>query len=196
MFLQIIQGTIADRATFEHEADRWAAELKPSAAGFIGGTRGVTPDGIGVLVARFESDEAARANSDRPETTEWWRSMEKAFDAASFKESYEVDTMLGGGSDDAGFVQLIQGRVKDKSAARAMLIGAEGQLVQGRPDILGGLMVWFGNSGEFTQVMYFRSEEEARAGELGEAEEELDEQYRDLMEGEPTFLDLPNPSFT
>ena len=67
----------------------------------------------------------------------------------------------------------------------------EGRLAENRPDILGGLVAWHGDDGAFTQVVYFRSEDQARAGEAGGA----DERYQDMMAGEPTFIDLRDPHF-
>jgi hypothetical protein len=99
--------------------------------------------------------------------------------------------MMGGGSDTAGFVQVIEGRAKDRESARRMMRDAEGQLTRDRPEILGGLVAWHGDDGEFTQVVYFRSEDEARAGEA----EGADQRYQDMMAGEPTFIDLRDPHF-
>lgn len=195
MFIQIIQGRVRDADRFRAEADRWVTDLKPGATGYRGCTWGLADDGTGFLAARFESEQAAKGNSQRPEQSEWWAGMEPAFDDVTFQDCAEVDTMMGGGSDEAGFVQVIQGRVKDQTAARVMLRDAEGQLAEGRPDILGGLMAWHSNDGDFTQVMYFRSEEKARAGEGSPADAELDNQYQDMMATEPKFIDLRQPRF-
>jgi hypothetical protein len=195
MFIQIIQGKIDDADRFHREADRWVTDLKPGASGYLGCTWGVAPDGTGFLLARFESEEAARANSDRPEQGAWWADMEKAFDQVEFIDCPEVDTMMGGGSDEAGFVQVIHGRAKAKDKARAMMSDAEEQLAEGRPDILGGLVAWHGDDAEFTQIVYFRTEAEARTGERSQADSEVDEQYREMMAGEPTFVDLTQPRF-
>ena len=51
----------------------------------------MTDDGTLVLLARFESEEAARANSERPEQGEWWAETEKIFDGEpTFKDSSMV----------------------------------------------------------------------------------------------------------
>jgi hypothetical protein len=106
-----------------------------------------------------------------------------------------VDTMMGGGSDDAGFVQVITGRVKDEAAARTMIADAEEQLSSTRPDILGMTMAWHGDGGGFTQLVYFTTEAAARAGERDGADEDIDRQYQDMMAAEPTFIDLTDPRF-
>ncbi len=55
-----------------------------------------------------------------------------------------MSTMFGGGSDDAGFVQVMEGTVKDRGKAEAwetpeLLAG----LQAARPDLLGAVRVWF-----------------------------------------------------
>lgn len=195
MFIQIIQGPLCDPGRFNAEANRWPTDLKPGAAGYQGCTWGIGADGTGFLSARFDSEASAAVNSKRPEQGDWWDAMEPAFERVSFIDCDDVDTILGGGSDHALFVQVIQGRVKDQDAARAMLREAQGPLAEARPDILGGTMAWHGADGEFTQIMYFTSEEAARSGEVSPTEEAVDAQYRDMMAGEPTFIDLPNPRF-
>lgn len=195
MFLQIIQGQVRDAAVFDREAERWPVELKPGATGYLGCTWGLTADGIGFLAAGFDSEAAALANSGRPEQGEWWAAMEKVFADVSFRDCSEIDTMMGGGSDDAGFVQVIQGRVKDQGSARSMMRDAEGQLADSRPDILGGVMAWHGDDGDFTQIVYFRSEAQARSAEDNPGESDVDDQYNDMMAVEPTFFDLAAPRF-
>lgn len=193
MFIQTIRGRVRDADLFRAQGERWDAELRPGATGFLGSTWGVSPDGVGFVAARFDSEASARANSERPEQGAWWAATEPAFEEVSFRDSADVDTMLDGGSDAAGFVQVIEGRVHDQDAARAMLRDAEGALRASRPDIVGGVMAWHGDGGGFTQIMYFRSEAEARSGETGEMDEDVDRQYREMMAAEPSFLDLSDP---
>jgi hypothetical protein len=195
MFVQTITGKVRDRDRFEREAARWPAELKPGAVGYLGCTWGIAADGTGFLAARFESADDAKHNADRPEQGEWWSEMEPAFDAPEFQDCAMVDTMMGGGSDDAGFVQVITGRVKDEAAARTMIADAEEQLSSTRPDILGMTMAWHGDGGGFTQLVYFTTEAAARAGERDGADEDIDRQYQDMMAAEPTFIDLTDPRF-
>ena len=72
MFIQAISGTVKDVDAMEREAERWQQELRPGAAGYLGMTSGVTDDNRYVTVVRFESAEAAKANSERPEQGAWW----------------------------------------------------------------------------------------------------------------------------
>lgn len=83
-----------------------------------------------------------RSTSDRPEQGAWWLEFEQVLAApAQFFESAAVDVSMGGGSDDAGFVQVFWGS-GDRDAARAAMVEAEPILRTERPDILGGFTVW------------------------------------------------------
>jgi hypothetical protein len=72
MFVQVVLGRAEDAAAVRRQWDRWATDLAPGAVGFVGATGGVTTDRRAVLVARFESENAARANAERPEQDSWW----------------------------------------------------------------------------------------------------------------------------
>ena len=65
MFVQVIEGRVADREALHRQMDRWHAELRPGATGFLGSTAGVADDGRALCFARFESAAAAQANSSR-----------------------------------------------------------------------------------------------------------------------------------
>ena len=167
MFVQVIQGQANDREGLRAQFDRWQDQLSAGATGWLGATAGVTDDGQFVAVVRFESEEAARRNSDRPEQGEWWAETAKLFDGdPTFSDSTEVDDMFGGGSNDAGFVQVIQGRATDKARLRELSRSAEAELREARPDILGGTTAW--NGDEFTDTVYFTTEAAAREGEAKE----------------------------
>lgn len=177
--------------------ERWEAELRPGAEGFLGSTAGVTEDGQLVLVARFADEAAARSNSDRSEQGQWWAEAERAFAGpVAFFESSDVDVSMGGGSDEAGFVQVLIGR-GHRERARQILREGEDVLRRERPDIIGGITAW-GEDGSFVDVAYFRSEIEARAGESQEMSSqgrELFEQFGTVMPVQE-YLDLPNPRFS
>ena len=98
--------------------DRWTEELAPGAPGWLGGTYGMTDEGEFVGVVRFESREAAAHNSTRPEQGEWWKQRQPCFDGdVTFHDCDDAIIMFDGGSDDAGFVQVIQGRVDDPATS-------------------------------------------------------------------------------
>src|SRR6266545_3074850 len=122
MFVQVIQGQVSDAGQARAALDRWARELAPGANGWLGTTAGVTEDGRFIALARFESEEAARANSDRPEQDQWWTETAKLFTGeATFKDSSDVTLDITGDPDNAGFVQIIQGRGSDPERARALM---------------------------------------------------------------------------
>jgi hypothetical protein len=93
----------------------------PGAVGLLGVTSAVTADGRAITIARFESHDPARANSDRPDQNAWWAEMSKYYDGEiHFTESSDVQEFLGAGSDEAGFVQIMKSRGVDR-ARRARL---------------------------------------------------------------------------
>src|SRR5204863_8070818 len=79
MFVQVIQGRVSDAGQARAQLDRWQTELAPSSIGWLGTTAGVTDDGTVVVLARFESEQAARQNSDRPEQSAWWEATAPLF---------------------------------------------------------------------------------------------------------------------
>jgi len=196
MFVQIIEGHVADPSQVHAALDRWAADLAPEASGWLGSTAGVTEDGRFVLFARFESEDAARANSDRVEQGHWWAVISKLFtDEPVFRNSTDIDVDVQGDPDQAGFVQVIHGRTSNPARARELMSDDSPQWAEWRPDIVGSLGVGQ-EEGRYTMALYFTSEAEAREGERKEAPAELKpimEEMESLEVGEPEFLDLKNP---
>ena len=72
MFVQVIKGRTSDPEGLQRQAQRWISEVRPDAIGYLGGTFGVADDGTFVVLARFEDESSARANSERPEQQAWW----------------------------------------------------------------------------------------------------------------------------
>ena len=193
MFVQIVEGKLKDVDLFKRQGQRWLQELKPGAKGYLGHTGGVTADGIGIDVVRFDSEAAARANSDRPEQGAWWNETEKAYDGTvTFTESSDIDVLFDGGSNDAGFVQIMKGKAKDAAAFRKWGHEHEGHLREIRPDLIGGLDV-YQPDGSFVSVAYFTSEAEARKNEQKMGEDPLMGEYMSHMDGEMQFLDITDP---
>lgn len=192
MFAQVIKGRSKDETALRRQFDRWAEEVRPGAEGFLGCTTGISKDGTWVTVARFESEEAARRASDRPEQGKWWEETEQYLDDVTFNDCAEVDEVLGGGSNDAGFVQVMQGRATDVEKIRSMGREMEPELRKMRPDVIGGIAAWHGDGGEFTQVMYFESEAAAREGESSTANEGPPEDWLELFE-DMRYIDLSDP---
>ncbi len=196
MFVQVISGRVEDADGARAALDRWARELAPGATGWLGSTAGVTEDGRFIALARFESEEAARRNSQRPEQDRWWAETSRLFSGeASFRDSSDVTVDLAGDPDQAGFVQVMQGRGTDPDRARELMAEGSSAWADFRPDILGSLAVGH-EGGAYTMAIYFTSEAEAREGERKEPPPELKAQMDEmgaLMVGEPEFFDLKEP---
>jgi hypothetical protein len=195
MFAQVIHGTVNDSEAVRATFDRWMKELAPGAIGWLGTTAGVTEDGKCVVIARFEDAEKAKANSDRPEQDRFWAESSRLFTGeVTFTDSTEVEVDLQGDPDQAGFVQVIRGRTSDPDRARQLMSQDSEEWSGFRPDILGTVAIGDGN--DYTVVIYFTSEAEARVGEKKEMPEAMKAQMEEmnaLEVGEPTFLDLKEP---
>ena len=197
MFAQVIQGRTSDPEIIRTATDRWMEELSPGAEGWLGSTAGVTDDGRFVVVVRFESADAARRNSDRPEQGSWWAETSRSFDGeVTFLDSDDVTVELSGDPGQAGFVQVMQGRVTDADRARKIMTELPPDLMaKYRPDVLGSVMIG-ADDGRWVQVVYFTSEAEAREGERKEPPPEFAAMMEELTRislGEPTFFDLRTP---
>jgi hypothetical protein len=180
--------------------EKWDQELKPNTKGFLGSTAGVTADGEFIVVARFENEEVARSNSDSPQQSAWWEETSQYLSNPMFHDCREVDLVNDGGSDDAGFVQVIQGKTKDVAKSREIDSRMTAQMKDLRPDVIGGVTAWHPENGRFTSVIYFTSEAEARAKEKemesAEGFQEYMSELESLSDGEPNFLDLSEPWMT
>jgi hypothetical protein len=196
VFVQVIQGQVADPGKVRAALDRWIQELAPGSIGWLGTTAGVTGDGRFIELARFESEEAARRNSDRPEQDQWWAETAKLFSGeASFKDSSDVTLDVTGEPDDAGFVQVMQGRGSDPERARELMGQDSSAWAAFRPEIIGNVAVGH-EGGAYTMAVYFTSEAAAREGERKELPPELQAQMDELAAlsvGEPEFFDLKEP---
>jgi hypothetical protein len=171
MFVQVISGKVVDeQRAREHDA-RWQRDLRPGATGYLGSTWGTTDDGRFVASIRFESAEDGRRASDRPEQGEWWSEMEQYVSDVEFHDCNKVVTFLGGGSDDTTFVQVMRGHVTDAGTLDALLPRAsefEQALHEMRPDVLGETIAYHDDGDGYTDIVYFTSESDARAGEQKE----------------------------
>lgn len=195
MFVTVIRARSVDNATTQSAWKQWAAALRLGCDGFLGSTAGVAPNGQLVLVARFTDEEAARRSATPGNGASEWALIERAcVPPLAVFESEQVDVSMGGGSDDAGFVQVLFGH-GDRVRARDVLLRGEAVLQRERPDIIGGFTAWRDRT--FVDVAYFRSESEARAGESRELSaegREWFEQLASVMEFDE-FVDLPHPWF-
>lgn len=193
MFIQIIQGACTRQDEVHALLDEWRSDLSPGATGWLGGTYGFTDDGQLMAVVRFESREAAMASSNRPEQGAWAERLNALMDGPlEFHDCDDVTLLMDGGSDQAGFVQVIRGRVDDPDRLKAMLADTT-SLHEMRPDILGGTLA-IEPDGTFTETVAFTSEEAARAGEQVEPPEDVRKELEYAMK-DARFYDLRNPWF-
>ncbi len=195
MFAQIIRGKVSDPAAVRAVVDRWMSDLGPTAAGWLGSTSGVTDEGELFVLVRFDSEESARANSDKPEQGAWWAEMESVFDGeATFQESTDVTIDGSGDPDTAGFVQVMTGQVSDPERARDLMAGQPDMRAL-RPDIIGSVTARF-DDGKWTMAIYFTSEAAAREGESKKVPPEMLAAMEELMAlsvGQPEYLNLRRP---
>ncbi|MFC5731608.1 MULTISPECIES: hypothetical protein [Nocardioides] len=193
MFIQMIQGPCSRQDEVHALLDEWRRDLAPGASGWLGGTYGFTDDDQFMAVVRFESRDAAMANSNRPEQGAWAeRFAELMAGPLEFHDCDDVTLFMDGGSDQAGFVQIIRGRAEDPSRLKAMLADTT-TLHEMRPEILGGTLA-FEPDGSFIETVAFTTEEEARKGEQLEPPAEVRRDLESVMKG-ASFYDLHHPWF-
>jgi hypothetical protein len=194
VFIQVIQGKSSRPDELRTLAQAWRDEGGGDAVGYLGGTYGVTGDGDFVGVIRFTSRDDAMANSARPETGAFAEKMSALIEGPiEFHDCDDVTTLFDGGSDDAGFVQVIRGRTDDPERVKGMATNT-GDLHEMRPEIIGGTLA-LEPDGTFFQTIYFTDEDSARKGETIEPPAEIREGLESMMSG-AAFYDLSNPWFT
>ena len=197
MFAQVIQGKTSNPQALTAAGEQWLQDLAPGATGWLGTTSGVTEDGQAIAVVRFESEEDARRNSNRPEQDQWWSQTSKLFDGeATFRDSNDVTVDVQGDPDQAGFVQIMQGRSSDPERAKQLMDQDADKWTAFRPDVVGSVSIGHEDGG-YTMVLYFTSEAEAREGERKEPPPELQAQMEEMNElsvGETEFFDLKQPT--
>ena len=135
-------------------------------------------------------------NSERPEQGEWAKRMTALLDGpVEYHDCDDVTLMLDGGSDDAGFVQVIRGKVDDPHALKS-LMGDTDMLHELRPEILGATLA-IEADGTFTETVAFTDEASARNGE-GKEMPEMPAEVRETLDASmqgATFYDLHHPWF-
>ena len=194
MFIQVIQGKCTRQDELRAVLDRWPVELGPGATGWLGGTYGFTDDDDFIGVVRFEDRESAMANSERPEQGAWAEQMMAAFDGpVEFHDADDVTLLFDGGSDDAGFVQVIQGKVDDPERLRRLIASDPAELRRMRPEIIGATLALEAD-GSFTETVAFTDEASARSGEATEPPADVRAELEYAMQG-ARFYDLRHPWF-
>ncbi len=193
MFIQIIQGMCTRQDELHALADRWREEIGPGAKGWLGGTYGFSDDNEFMGIVRFESREAAMANSTRPEQGAWAEQMMALMDGpVEFHDCDDVMLMMDGGSDEAGFVQVIRGKVTDPDRLKSMMADTS-LLHEMRPDIIGATLA-LEPDGTFTETIAFTDEASAREGERKEMPDDVREAFESTIQ-DAKFIDLHHPWF-
>jgi hypothetical protein len=196
MFVQVIQGQVSDAGKARAALERWVQELSPGATGWLGSTAGVTDDGMFIAVVRFATEQAARRNSDRPEQGRWWAETAKLFSGEpTFHDSRNVIVDVLGDPNQAGFVQVMQGRGSDPERARELMAQSSDEWAAFRPDVIGSVTALH-EGGAYTMTLFFTSEAAAREGERKDPPPALKAQMDEmnaLTIGVPEFFDLKQP---
>ena len=190
MFIQVIQAKSSRQDEVRALMEEWG-DLPNEDSGFLGSTNGFTDDGTFIGVVRFESKEKAMANSARPETDAMAQRMAELMDGPpTFQDCDDVTVWLAGGSDDAGFVQIIQGRTDDPDRLKQVMTDDTRDVGSERPDIIGGTFA-LADDGTFTNTVAFTDEASAREGEKNSSPPEG---MQELM-GDLKYYDLRDPWF-
>ncbi len=105
--------------------------------------------------------------------------------------------MRGGGSNDAGFVQVMRGRILDAAKMDELWsrVGEfEAAMASHRPDVIGDITVVHAD-GSYTDAVYFTSETEARRNEGKEPPSEMQAMFEEWMTAATVdeYLDLKEP---
>jgi hypothetical protein len=196
MFIRVIQGRATNPPGIRRDLGRWQRQLAADADGWLGSTAGITEDGWSITVVRFASEAHARRNSDRSEQREWWRDASQHLARVVFHDASKVHTYRDGGSDQAGFVQIIQGHTDHMERMVSLGRDQEEVLAREAPHILGVTVAEHADRpGDFTQIVYFTSEQDARSYDQDapiEEDEPAQEERRSLMTNLRSF-DLRDP---
>lgn len=196
MFIQILQGKCTRHDEMRAMADRWREELSEGAHGWLGGTYGFTDDDMFVGIVRFTDRAAAMANSERPEQGAWAEQMMALMDGPmEYHDCDDVTLMLNGGSDDAGFVQVIRGKIDDPERLKALMTDTD-VLHEARPEIIGATLA-IEADGTFTETVSFTDEAAARSAEARDMDGVPEEVRATIQEAmaNATFYDLHHPWF-
>jgi hypothetical protein len=196
VFVQVVTGLVANPRVARAAVERWAVETGPLTPGWCGTTAGLAGDGLLVGVVRFADAASAWRALTNTDQRAWWDRASGIFTGPVVLCGSSDVVMIGSGSDDAGFVQVVQGRTRDARRFRSLTRELGGRLIDLRPDILGYLVALHDEGrGAFTEVAWFTSEEEARTGGERDAPEDLagliDEEQGLLLDLE--YLDVPVP---
>jgi hypothetical protein len=195
VFIQMVQGRCSRQDEMRALVDDWCGSMADR-PGWLGGTYGFTDDDRFVGVVRFDSSSACLEAAGMAEAPMWWAGAEALFDGScEIHESEDVSMMLDGGSDSAGFVQVMRGRVGDADKFRHFMTDAEmtSMLHQARPEIIGATLA-METDGTFVETIAFTDEDSARRGEQTEMPADLAADFQSAM-SDVEYIDLHHPWF-
>jgi hypothetical protein len=195
VFIQMVSGSCSQQEDMRMLVDDWCANMA-SQPGWLGGTYGFTDDGRFMGVVRYESAAMCRELCDAEGAGAWWAAAEQLFDGSpEIHQSQDVSIMLQGGSDDAGFVQIMRGKVANADMLRKMTTDQEmtSMMHEARPDIIGSTLI-IEDDGTFTETIAFTDEESARIGEKKEMPADVAADFEGAI-SEVEYYDLHRPWF-
>jgi hypothetical protein len=162
VFVHVIEADAGARESLREQWARWAEDVAPGADGWLGSTAGIADDGRFIGSLRFASAEGARRNRQRQEYEVWWRDLCDLLDGeVTVRDCADVGQIAQGASEDAGYVVIVQGRATDLKDVIQRMAETQESVISDRPILLGGYVVAHEDGEGFTEILYFRTEEEA-----------------------------------
>ncbi len=153
MFVIKVEARTSRAEDVRRQVLTWPSDVGVLASGWLGITSGVSAAGEWIFLNRFLSQEAAWTTSDLPEYGTWWKACRRYLDGSpDFLESTNVLGILGGGSDAAGSVMIIDGTASH-SVVRDGLRRLESLAKQEQTGLMGGI-VSLHDRKRFTEVLY------------------------------------------
>jgi hypothetical protein len=195
VFIQMVQGRCSRQDEMRQLVDDWCGSMADR-PGWLGGTYGFTDDDRFLGIVRFDSSSACKEAAAMDGAAMWWAGAEALFDGdCDVHESEDVSIMLAGGSDDAGFVQVMQGRVTDADRYRHFMTDTAmtSMLHDARPEIIGAILAMEPN-GRFVETIAFTDEDSARRGEQIDMPADMEADFQAAM-ADVEYIDLHKPWF-
>jgi hypothetical protein len=194
MFIQMVQGKCDRPAQMREVVDTWCDSMS-GREGWLGGTYGFTDDGTFVGVVRYDSAAACDRLSAAEESAICWAAAQQLCEGRlELHQSEDVTMMMEGGSDAAGFVQVMHGHIRNPATLRHLVSDEmTTRLHQQRPEILGATLA-VEPDGSFTQTIAFTDEASARRGEQQEMPEEVRRELESAF-ADIEYIDLHRPWF-
>jgi len=195
MFIQMVQGECSRRIEMRRLVDNWCTVIADE-EGWLGGTYGFTDDNRFVGIVRFTDSQACIEAAQRPFAASFWAQALELLDSdVEIHQSDDVTLMFDGGSEDAGFVQVLTGQLKDAAQMRYLVADQDmtAMLHATRPEILGATLA-ISQDGTFTETIAFTDEALARRGEAIRMPEQVQRTLEEAV-ADVEYLDLRNPWF-